>query len=83
MEIGEPDGGAEAGAVTTADAVGVALEMGLEYCCEGGVSSLRLLRMTGAISLHTGKSPGRGFQLAVVAINDDSTSCLLAVWLEA
>ena len=83
MEIGEPDGGAGAGAVATADAAGVASGMGLAGCCEGGVSSLRLLRMTGAISLHTGKSPGLRLQLAVVAINEDSTSCLLAVWFEA
>ena len=82
LEVGEQDGGAGAGAVATTGAAGVASGMGLAGCCEGGVSSLRLLRMTGAKSLHTGKLPGLRLQLAVVAINDDSTSCLLAVWFK-
>ena len=38
---------------------------------------LTQLRITGAVSLHTGKSPGFKLQLALVAISADSTSCLL------
>ena len=47
----------------------------------GGVlslSSLRHLVTTEAVNLHTGKSPGLRLQLALVAISEDSTSCLLA-----
>ena len=45
-------------------------------------SSLRHLTTTGAVILHTGKSPGFKLQLGLVAISDDSTSCLLGFMVD-
>ena len=45
-------------------------------------SSLRHLITTGAVIRHTGKSPGFKLQLGLVAISDDSTSCLLGFMVD-
>ena len=42
-----------------------------------GRSRFKLLTIAGAINLSTGKSPGLRLQLGLLAISDDSTSCLL------
>ena len=49
---------------------------GVETLTLGG-SRFRLLIMAGAVSLSTGKSPGLRLQLGLLAMSDDSTSCLL------
>ena len=41
------------------------------------LSNLILFRTTGAVILHTGKSPGFKLQLTFVAISEDSISCRL------
>ena len=47
------------------------------------VLSLRACSTTGAVSLHTGKSPGLRLRLARVAMSEDSTNLRLCSMLEA
>ena len=45
-------------------------------------SSLRHLATTGAVILHTGKSPGFKLPFALLAVSHDSTSCLLGFMVD-
>ena len=82
--------GVEAGAGVTCRTGGTGLPgVGvLEVLCGelGEVSlvlSLRACSTTGAVSLHTGKSPGLRLKLARVAMSEDSTNLCLCSMLEA
>ena len=57
--------------------VGVGETVGADMGSVLILSSLTLLRTTGAVILQTGKSPGLKFQLTLVAIIADSTNCRL------